>query len=104
MSQSPPLIKLADLPVGANKAFTVAGQSVLICHSTAGVFAVENKCTHQLAPLEGGRIRGPHLFCPKHGQRFDLRDGSTGGPLSKIALTTYPVTQDEEGSLCVTVA
>lgn len=100
-ANSGPLMKLADLPVGSNKAFKVQGQSVLLCHSTAGVFAVENQCTHQLAPLEGGRIRGHHLFCPKHGQRFDLRDGSTGGPLANVAIPTFAVTVDADDNLLV---
>lgn len=99
----PPLMKLADLPVGANKAFKINGQSVLLCNTTTGVYAVENRCTHQLAPLEGGRIRGHLLFCPKHGQRFDLRDGTTSGPLTKVALTTFAVTIDGDDNIAVTL-
>ena len=102
-TNSGPLMKLADLPVGANKAFLIDGRSILLCHSTAGVFALENKCTHQFAPLEGGRIRGHFLFCPKHGQRFDLRDGSTGGPLTKVAVPTFAVTVDDNDTLAVTL-
>ncbi len=82
--------KLADVAEDSNRAFAVDGRSVLLCRTLAGVFAVENKCTHQLAALEGGKIRGVHLFCPKHGARFDLRTGVPNG-MTKIPIPTYPV-------------
>lgn len=82
--------KLSDLTEDSNKAFTLDGVSVLVCRSSAGVFAVENRCTHQHAPLEGGRVRGPHLFCPKHGARFDLRTG-VPNQLAKLPLKRYEV-------------
>lgn len=82
--------KLSDLVEDSNKAFAVHGLSVLVCRTSAGVFAVENQCTHQLASLEGGKMRGPHLFCPKHGARFDLRTGVPNA-LAKTPIRTYPV-------------
>ncbi|MGQ0620380.1 MAG: Rieske (2Fe-2S) protein [Panacagrimonas sp.] len=87
--------RLSELGVDRNKAFTVEGRSVLLCRTSAGVFAVENKCTHQLATLEGGKMRGVHLFCPKHGARFDLRTGIPNG-MTKIPIRTYPVMLTED--------
>ena len=66
-----------------NRAFDLNGVSVLICKTVDDIYAVENMCTHQLQPLEGGRIRGCFIFCPLHGQRFDLIDGSPIGALTK---------------------
>jgi ketosteroid isomerase-like protein/nitrite reductase/ring-hydroxylating ferredoxin subunit len=88
---------LAEIPCGANRAFKTAGGSVLVCHTEAGLFAVANRCTHQLAALEGGKMRGPHLFCPKHGARFDLRTGAPVGPLAKSAIQTFSVRVDPRG-------
>lgn len=87
--------KLSDLAEESNKAFTVEGRSVLLCRTSAGVFAVENKCTHQLASLEGGKLRGAYLFCPKHGARFDLRTGVPNG-MTKIPVPTYPVSLHDD--------
>ncbi len=89
-----PKIRVAELdsvPEGGSLAFDVAGLSVLVCRSAGGVFAVENRCTHNGSPLEGGRIRGHILSCPVHGARFDLRDGSTAGALTKAPIRTFPV-------------
>lgn len=93
------IARLADLPVDSNKAYKLDGHSILLCHTRTGVFAVENRCTHQLAALEGGRMRGNHLFCPKHGARFDLRDGSTVGTLAKAPIRTYEICLEGEDIL-----
>lgn len=90
--------QLSDLAEESNKAFAVEGRSVLLCRTSAGVFAIENKCTHQLATLEGGKMRGVHLFCPKHGARFDLRTGVPNG-MTKIPVSTYPVRLTEENGI-----
>lgn len=82
---------LSEVPEGANKAFDVAGRSVLLCRSTAGLFAADNMCTHAFSYLEGGRVKGPYLFCPLHGVRFDLRNGTPSGNLTKKCLPVYPV-------------
>lgn len=87
--------KLSDLAPESNKAFTVDERSVLICRTSAGLYAVENRCTHMLSPLEGGKMRGVHLFCPKHGARFDLRTGVPNA-LARTPIQTYPVSVTDD--------
>lgn len=86
-----PVAELSDVPEGESRVFTVEGRSILVCRAGGKVFAVENRCSHNGSALEGGRIRGHYLFCPVHGARFDLRDGSTAGALTKVPLKTFPV-------------
>jgi len=90
------IANLSDVPESGNRAFDVAGRSVLVCRSGAGVFAAENMCSHALSPLEGGKVKGPHLFCPLHGVRFDLRTGAPSGSLTKKPIATYKVTVEED--------
>jgi 3-phenylpropionate/trans-cinnamate dioxygenase ferredoxin subunit len=90
-----PLTRIAaldEVPEGGSKAFPLGARSVLVCRTSAGVFAVENMCSHAYALLEGGKVKGPHIFCPLHGMRFDLRTGAPNGQLTKKPLTCYPVT------------
>jgi nitrite reductase/ring-hydroxylating ferredoxin subunit/ectoine hydroxylase-related dioxygenase (phytanoyl-CoA dioxygenase family) len=82
---------LSDIPDGGNRAFKVGGKSVLVCRTRSGVRAVANRCSHADSPLEGGLIKGDHLFCPLHGARFDLRDGSTKGQLTSRPIQVYRV-------------
>lgn len=93
------VVKLADLAMDSNKAFKLGKRSVLLCRSAAGVFAVENRCSHQLQPLEGGRVRGHFLFCPKHSLRFDLRDGSPAGQLTRDKIQTFEVCIDADETI-----
>ena len=85
-----------------NKAFTVADRQVLIANTKMGLFAVGAICSHQQQLLEGGKMKGCFLFCPLHGIRFDLRDGTPAGTLTDRSLPTYPVTV-EEGDILVKV-
>lgn len=83
---------LNDVPENGSRCFEVGGKQVLLCRTSAGVFAVENMCSHAYALLEGGRVRGPHIFCPLHGMRFDMRTGAPSGELTRKPITVWPAT------------
>jgi nitrite reductase/ring-hydroxylating ferredoxin subunit len=70
------LIPLAQLPEGRMKAFVLGGREIVVCHTRAGLFAIDNVCTHADARMSEGRLRGTTLICPLHGGSFDVRDGS----------------------------
>ncbi|MGC6471865.1 MAG: Rieske (2Fe-2S) protein [Parvibaculales bacterium] len=91
MSEFVKCAKLSEIGENQNMAVDVAGVSVLLCHTKEGMMAVENMCSHQLQPLEGGRIRGCFIFCPLHGQRFNLKDGAPIGSLTDKPLKTFEV-------------
>ncbi|MGF1544932.1 MAG: Rieske (2Fe-2S) protein [Parvularculaceae bacterium] len=96
-------VKVAEasaLGEGENKAVDVDGVDVLLCNTKEGYFAVENRCTHQLTALEGGKIRGCFIFCPLHGQRFSLKDGAPIGQLTDKPIRTFPV-KVEDGAVFV---
>lgn len=88
-----------DFADNENKAIEVEGQSILICNTKEGFFAVENMCSHQLQPLEGGRIRGCFIFCPLHGQRFNLKDGAPIGSLTDKPLRCFELAIEGEDIL-----
>ncbi|HEU5442798.1 MAG TPA: non-heme iron oxygenase ferredoxin subunit [Steroidobacteraceae bacterium] len=86
-----PALALAELPQGRMRCITVAGREVLVCHSKEGVFAVDNICTHALARMDEGRLRGTRVICPLHGASFDVRDGRVLGAPATRPLSSYPV-------------
>lgn len=90
---------VADFGENENKAFKIGEYDILIGNTREGFFAVENLCTHQLTELEGGRIRGCFIFCPLHGQRFSLKDGTPIGKLTDKPLKTFPLKVDGEDIL-----
>jgi nitrite reductase/ring-hydroxylating ferredoxin subunit len=66
------------------KAFVLHDREIVVCHTQAGLFAVDNVCTHAEARMSEGRLRGTTLVCPLHGASFDVRDGRvTGAPAER---------------------
>ncbi len=79
----------SDVAEGQSLAVRLADVDVLLCRSGGGLYAVENRCSHQLSPLAGGKLRGCFIFCPLHGARFDLRDGKPIGQITDKYLRTF---------------
>jgi len=73
-----PFIDLAnasDIPEGEVRIFDYEDLSIAICHTEEGYFAIENVCTHDDGPLGEGCLEGFAIECPRHGAKFDVRDG-----------------------------
>jgi 3-phenylpropionate/trans-cinnamate dioxygenase ferredoxin component len=79
------------IPPGTQREITVADQRILICHTAAGLFAVQALCNHARQPLFGGKIMQTTLTCPHHAAKFDLRDGRALEAPAFRPLRTYPV-------------
>jgi 3-phenylpropionate/trans-cinnamate dioxygenase ferredoxin subunit len=54
-------------------------------------YAVRDVCTHDDGPLAEGKVYDYEIECPRHGARFDLRDGSVTAPPALIPIPVYPV-------------
>jgi anthranilate 1,2-dioxygenase ferredoxin subunit len=70
-----PLIAEADFPEEGKLATIINRWHVLVGKSDAGLFAVNDRCTHQAAILSSGRIRRGAIMCALHGARFELATG-----------------------------
>jgi 3-phenylpropionate/trans-cinnamate dioxygenase ferredoxin subunit len=64
-----------DVPNGGMKAFTVKGHEVLIAKAGNKIYAGSDICPHMKARLSRGTVEGTTITCPRHGSRFDLKDG-----------------------------
>ncbi len=89
MAQFAPVLPLTDLPMGSMRACTVGPRELVICHTRAGLFALDNICSHAEARLCEGRLRSTRLVCPLHGAAFDLRDGRVLAPPAAHPLATH---------------
>jgi anthranilate 1,2-dioxygenase ferredoxin subunit len=70
-----PLIPEAEFPEEGKLATRVNGWYVLVGKTEDGLFAVNDRCTHQAAILSSGRIRRGAVMCALHGARFELATG-----------------------------
>jgi nitrite reductase/ring-hydroxylating ferredoxin subunit len=75
---------LADIPRGKTLCVELSGKEVLLCHTSEGVFAVDNLCSHAEARLCEGKLKGKKILCPLHGAAFDVASGEAlSRPASK---------------------
>ncbi|HKZ72653.1 MAG TPA: non-heme iron oxygenase ferredoxin subunit [Steroidobacteraceae bacterium] len=72
----------------------VDGYVVLVVRCGDALYAVEDRCTHDGEPLDGGEIAACEVVCPRHGARFDLRSGEALTPPAYEPLRTFPVRID----------
>ena len=83
--------KLSEIPTGGMKLIEVNGVSMVLCHVEGQMFAVGNVCTHDEGPLSGGLLDGYAVECPRHGARFDVRDGKVLCLPAAVPIPTYEV-------------
>ena len=98
-----PVLNAAELPAGASKAVHIDGHDILVGNAAGSFFAVQNRCTHQDSPLEGGRIRNGLIACPLHGVMFDVRTGCGRGQMGRVPLRTFAL-RVEDGRIEVSLA
>jgi nitrite reductase/ring-hydroxylating ferredoxin subunit len=82
---------LAELPPGRMRACRMGAREVVVCNVQGSVYALDNVCTHALARMSEGRLRGTRLICPLHGASFDVRTGSVLGAPATQPLATHRV-------------
>ncbi len=76
---------------GSSKVFTIDDIRVAVCRVEGEYYAFEDVCTHDDAPLGEGRLLGFEIECPRHGARFDVRDGHVTRMPAVAPLPTFPV-------------
>jgi len=70
------LFPLEELTTGQSRMVCIDDDPIAICRiGEREVYAIEDRCSHDGAPLGGSALTGAVLECPRHGARFDVRDG-----------------------------
>jgi nitrite reductase (NADH) small subunit len=102
-----PVAVLDELSLDKIRLVEVDGREIGIVRTTAGVFALGNRCPHQGGPICLGHVTGtmvasdPDQYvygeeeivvrCPWHGFEFSLRTGKSYGGVTKGRVPVYPV-------------
>lgn len=82
-------ISLAEL--GESLSVKVAGREVALFKTESGIYALDDTCSHEHSRLSEGEVFEDEVYCPKHGSRFSLRDGSVTGFPATRPVRTWPV-------------
>ena len=75
MSDFVAVAKASDVPDPGRILVEVDDRLVALFHVGGKFYAIDDVCTHDGGPLAEGELDGFAVACPRHGARFDIRDG-----------------------------
>lgn len=67
--------KISEIGPGERKIIEIDGTFVAIFNVGGTFYAIEDVCSHDDGPVAEGELDGFAIECPRHGARFDIRDG-----------------------------
>lgn len=68
------------------------GDRQLVLYALAdGIYATDDVCPHQGAPLSQGCVIGGWVECPVHHALFDIKSGVPDGAVTTQPVRTFPV-------------
>jgi 3-phenylpropionate/trans-cinnamate dioxygenase ferredoxin subunit len=72
--------------------FVEIGDHNIVVFNIAGkYFAIADLCSHDDGPLGDGDLHEHEVFCPRHGARFDVRDGKALSFPAVVNIPAYPI-------------
>lgn len=81
-----------ELPNGERLFVEIDDHAIVVFNIAGKLFAIEDVCSHDNAPLGDGELENEYeISCPRHGARFDVRDGSVKRPPASGDIPAYPV-------------
>jgi 3-phenylpropionate/trans-cinnamate dioxygenase ferredoxin subunit len=81
-------------------AVEVDGFPVVVVRCDSGIYAVEDRCSHDGEALGEAEVAACQIICPRHGAHFCLRTGEALTPPAYEPLRTYKV-REENGRILV---
>jgi nitrite reductase/ring-hydroxylating ferredoxin subunit len=70
-----PVCKMAEIPVGSMKGFTVKGRRILVVNVGGSYHAMDAVCSHMQGDLSKGNLGGTTVTCPVHHAQYDVTTG-----------------------------
>jgi 3-phenylpropionate/trans-cinnamate dioxygenase ferredoxin subunit len=64
---------------------------IVIFNIAGELFAIADLCSHDNGPLGEGDLEGFEITCPRHGARFDVRNGKVQSLPAVIDIPSYPI-------------
>jgi 3-phenylpropionate/trans-cinnamate dioxygenase ferredoxin subunit len=64
-----------DIPDPGKRTVEVNERLVVLVHVNGQFYCIDDVCTHDGGTLGEGRLCGFEIACPRHGAKFDVRNG-----------------------------
>lgn len=75
MSDFHVVAQVSDIPDPGKQVVEVDERLIALFHVDGKFYALDDVCTHDGGPLADGTLAGYQIACPRHGAKFDIRDG-----------------------------
>ncbi len=79
------------IPPGASRCVEVGGREIALFNLAGTVYALDDRCSHEDAPLSEGEIEGETVVCPWHLARFEIKTGKVLSAPACAGVETFAV-------------
>lgn len=80
-----------EVPSGERLLIEIEEEPIVIFNIAGMYFAIGDVCTHDGGPLGDGELEDHQIICPRHGARFDVRNGKALSLPAVVDTPSYPV-------------
>ena len=99
MAEFVPVCKTTDVPEPGKAYFEIDQHVIVVFHVEGRFYCLDDVCTHDDGPLGEGQLYGHEIACPRHGARFDIRDGRVISMPATTATAAHEVKVEGEDIL-----
>ena len=96
MSEFVHVADIGDVPDPGRILVEVDDRPIALFHVASKFYALDDVCTHDGGPLVNGELYGYEIACPRHGARFDIRDGQVLSMPATKSTASHEVRVDGE--------
>jgi 3-phenylpropionate/trans-cinnamate dioxygenase ferredoxin subunit len=80
-----------ELGEGGRLFIDIDDLQIVILNIGEQFFAIADVCSHDDGPVGEGVLEGYEIICPRHGARFDVRNGKVLALPAFVDIPSYPV-------------
>jgi 3-phenylpropionate/trans-cinnamate dioxygenase ferredoxin subunit len=80
-----------ELPPGERLYVTIDEAQIIIFNLAGILYAIGDVCSHDGNVLDDAPVEGNDVVCPRHGARFDVRNGKAVALPAVVDIPAYPV-------------
>jgi 3-phenylpropionate/trans-cinnamate dioxygenase ferredoxin subunit len=90
--------ELDEVPNLGRKSIVIADEvPALLLRVDDTYYCVEDVCSHDGQPLTDGALEGKEIICPRHGAKFDIRNGKATRMPATEPIRTFQVEVRSDG-------
>jgi 3-phenylpropionate/trans-cinnamate dioxygenase ferredoxin subunit len=86
-----PVTGVDELRNGERIFIEIDDRSIVLFNIAESFFAIADICSHDDGPVGEGDLEGFQVICPRHGARFDVRNGKVLSLPAYVDIPAYPV-------------